>query len=61
MGEQGSDVLRLSGVDMVVRHEHWLADIDLDLHPGLNVLAGPTTAGETTLMGCQSHHHVWMW
>lgn len=34
----------------MVGGERWLADIDLVLERGLNVLAGPTLAGKTTLM-----------
>jgi glycerol transport system ATP-binding protein len=34
----------------VVDGERWLDGIDLVLEPGLNVLAGPTLAGKTTLM-----------
>jgi len=42
--------LELVGIDKVVDGERWLDDIHLTLAEGLNVLAGPTLAGKTTLM-----------
>jgi glycerol transport system ATP-binding protein len=42
--------LEMQGISKVVDGEQWLSGIDLVLEPGLNILAGPTLAGKTTLM-----------
>jgi glycerol transport system ATP-binding protein len=42
--------LSLEAVEKRVGNELHLDDISLDLHPGLNVLLGPTLAGKTSLM-----------
>ncbi|MBK5223219.1 MAG: ABC transporter ATP-binding protein [Acidimicrobiia bacterium] len=43
-------MLELVGIEKVVDVEPWLTSVDLVLERGLNVLAGPTLAGKTTLM-----------
>ena len=42
--------LELRAIEKVVDGEPWLTGIDLTLDRGLNILAGPTLAGKTTLM-----------
>ncbi len=42
--------LRLDKIDRRVGGEVCLADVDLELAPGLHVLLGPTLAGKTSLM-----------
>jgi glycerol transport system ATP-binding protein len=42
--------VELVGIEKVVDGEPWLRGIDLVLEQGLNILAGPTLAGKTTLM-----------
>ncbi|MEV4801354.1 ABC transporter ATP-binding protein [Nonomuraea sp. NPDC049421] len=40
----------LDGVSVRSRGEVWLADVNLELSPGMTTLIGPMTAGKTTLM-----------
>jgi glycerol transport system ATP-binding protein len=42
--------IELVGIEKEVDGEPWLTGVDLVLEQGLNVLAGPTLAGKTTLM-----------
>jgi len=42
--------VRLEGVSLGVGPEIHPADVDLELHPGLTVLLGPTLAGKTSLL-----------